>query len=45
LALTRKLVELHGGEIDVESEIGQGSRFGVVLPLAIDAGNGMRGQE
>jgi protein-histidine pros-kinase len=45
LALTRKLVELHGGEIDVESEIGQGSRFGVVLPLAIRAGNDMRGQE
>jgi len=35
LALTKKLVELHGGEIDVESEIGKGSRFGVVLPLAM----------
>jgi protein-histidine pros-kinase len=35
LALTRKLVELHGGAIDVESEFGKGSRFGVVLPLAL----------
>ncbi|HEV7488452.1 MAG TPA: ATP-binding protein [Thermoanaerobaculia bacterium] len=44
LALTRELVELHGGEMDVESEIGQGSRFGVVLPLAITGGNKMGGQ-
>ena len=35
LALTRKLVELHGGAIDVESEFGKGSRFGVILPMAI----------
>lgn len=32
LALTRKLVELHGGEISVASEVGRGSRFSVVLP-------------
>ncbi|MEA2338860.1 MAG: hypothetical protein QOE82_2867 [Thermoanaerobaculia bacterium] len=36
LALTRQLVDLLGGEIHVESEIGKGSRFSVVLPLAID---------
>jgi len=35
LALTRKLVELHGGEIHVESEIGKGSSFSVVLPQRI----------
>lgn len=37
LALTRKLVDLLGGAIDVESEFGKGSRFGVILPLAIES--------
>ena len=32
LALTKHLVELHSGIIDVESAIGQGSNFTVVLP-------------
>jgi signal transduction histidine kinase/DNA-binding response OmpR family regulator/ligand-binding sensor domain-containing protein len=34
LALTRDLVELHGGTIAVESEVGGGARFTVHLPLA-----------
>jgi PAS domain S-box-containing protein len=34
LALTRRLVELHGGSIRVESEFGLGSRFSFTLPLA-----------
>ncbi|PPE65098.1 PAS domain S-box protein [Caldimonas caldifontis] len=34
LALTRKLVELQGGRIGVESAPGQGSRFTVWLPMA-----------
>jgi GAF domain-containing protein len=33
LALSRKFVELHGGRIWVESEVGKGSRFAFSLPL------------
>jgi signal transduction histidine kinase len=33
LALSKRLVELHGGRIWVESEDGQGSRFVFALPL------------
>ncbi len=33
LALTKQLVELHGGTIDVESSVGEGSIFTVGLPL------------
>ncbi len=32
LALVRRIVELHGGGISVESELGKGSRFTVTLP-------------
>lgn len=34
LALTRQLAQLHGGEVRVESELGRGSSFLLVMPLA-----------
>lgn len=34
LAITRKLAELHGGRVHVESELGKGSRFVVKLPAS-----------
>ena len=33
LALTKNLVELHGGRIQVSSEFGKGSRFAFVIPV------------
>ncbi len=34
LSITKKLVELHGGDIRVQSELGRGATFLVTLPLA-----------
>ncbi|MBL8196288.1 MAG: HAMP domain-containing histidine kinase, partial [Blastocatellia bacterium] len=36
LTLVKKLVEMHGGKITVESEIGKGSTFSLILPLDND---------
>jgi signal transduction histidine kinase/ligand-binding sensor domain-containing protein/CheY-like chemotaxis protein/AraC-like DNA-binding protein len=38
LALARELVELHGGSIRAESEVGRGSTFTIVIPLGTTAG-------
>ena len=34
LSVTRRLVELHGGTLKVESEVGKGSSFIFTLPIA-----------
>ncbi|NOX37163.1 MAG: response regulator [Calditrichaeota bacterium] len=36
LALSKELIERHGGQIRVQSEVGQGSRFTVLIPLGCD---------
>jgi signal transduction histidine kinase len=35
LTLTRRFVELHGGEIVVDSELGAGSEFRITLPFEL----------
>ena len=36
LTLTKRLVELHGGRIWVESQVGSGSTFTFALPLPVE---------
>jgi signal transduction histidine kinase len=35
LAIVRKIVEDHGGEVSVASELGTGTAFTILLPVAV----------
>ncbi len=44
LPIVKSLVDLHGGSIDVRSELGRGTTFTIALPVAPDAaGDGVNG--
>jgi len=45
LPISRQLVEMHGGRLTVESAVGQGSTFTVVLPLSAQAERAGEGSE
>lgn len=45
LSISYKIIEQHGGSISVDSTVGQGTRFTIVLPLASPATSTLDGQQ
>lgn len=45
LSVSHSIVRKHGGRIDVQSEVGRGSRFTVRLPLAADGSSAISAEE
>jgi PAS domain S-box-containing protein len=37
LSLAQKVIQVHNGTVEVQSEVGKGSRFDVILPIMIEA--------
>jgi signal transduction histidine kinase len=40
LAIVKQLMQAHGGDVSVESQLGNGSRFSFTLPLPVDSSSG-----
>ena len=45
LSITRRIVEMMGGAISVESELGKGSTFRVEVPLCLGMADGLTGEQ